>query len=133
MAVLCHMSSVHEEGLAAYRVACDHDRHGREAEAIPNYERALALGLPADDRRGALVGLGSSLRNVGRHADAVAVLRDAVREFPDDASLATFLSLALYSSGDPRAAMVTLLDVVLRHAPVAEYARALSAYRDQLP
>ncbi len=30
-------------------------------------------------------------------------------------------------------AVVTLLDVVLRHAPVGEYARALAAYRDQLP
>jgi tetratricopeptide (TPR) repeat protein len=126
------MSSVREEGLASYRVACEHDRNGREAEAIPNYELALELGLSAEDRRGALVGLGSSLRNVRRYADAIAVLTRAVREFPEDASLAAFLSLALYSGGDVRSAMVTLLDVVLRHAPVGEYARALSFYRDQL-
>jgi tetratricopeptide (TPR) repeat protein len=127
------MPSNLREGVAAYRTACEHDRNGREAEAIPCYELALDLGLSADDRRGALLGLGSSLRNVKRYADSIAVLTMAVRELPDDAALQTFLALALYSGGDPRSAMVRLLDLALRHAPLGEYARALSAYRDQLP
>ncbi len=127
------MSSAAEPGHAAYLVASDHDRHGRELEAIPNYEEALALGLCDAERQGALLGLGSSLRNVGRNADAVRVLRDAVNAFPEDAALAAFLGLALYSAGDARAAVVALLDLTLRHAPVGPYSRALTAYRDALP
>ena len=51
-----------------YDEACAFDRSGREAEAIPCYEEALELGLPDGLRRQALLGLGSSYRNVLRHA-----------------------------------------------------------------
>ena len=47
-----------------YDEACAFDRSGREAEAIPCYEEALELGLPDGLRRQALLGLGSSYRNV---------------------------------------------------------------------
>ena len=122
-----------DEARAAYDRACTHDRAGREAEAIPEYERALAAGLSDDDRRGALVGLGSSLRNVARVAEAVAVLESAVAEFPEDGALRSFLALAHYSAGDGRAAVKELLGLAIRHAPIAPYARALTAYRDELP
>ena len=121
------------EATNAYEQACAHDRAAEEVAAIPHYEKALALGLPADERRGALVGLGSSLRNVGRCGDAVRVLRAAVSEYPNDAALAAFLALALYSEGHPREAVQTLLSIAIRNAPVGEYARALTAYRDALP
>jgi hypothetical protein len=117
---------------AAYARACAHDRRGEEAAAIPEYERALSLGLGGAARHGALLGLGSSLRNVGRAADAVTVLRGACEEFPGDAPLAAFLALAEYSSGDARGAVAKLLGLVLRHAPVGEYGRALALYRDRL-
>src|SRR5689334_4864770 len=94
----------------AYRSACAHDQRGEEAEAIPDYERALALGLPPEERWQALLGLGSSLRNVGRHEESVRLLRAAVAEFPDQAALQAFLALALCSHGEGRAAVVTLLD-----------------------
>jgi tetratricopeptide (TPR) repeat protein len=121
-----------EEAKAAYESACAHDRRGEEAEAIPDYERALALGLPPEERWQALLGLGSSLRNVGRHEEAVRVLRAAAGEFPEQAALKAFLALALDSHGEGRAALVTLLDVTLRYAPIGPYARALAQYRDQL-
>ena len=57
-----------------YDEACAFDRSGREAEAIPCYEEALELGLPDGLRRQALLGLGSSYRNVLRHADAISLL-----------------------------------------------------------
>ena len=81
-------------GYRAYELACDHDRAGREASAVPLYEEALRLGLDARDRREALVGLGSSLRNVRRSTDAVAALRLALGEFPSDAAATAFLGLA---------------------------------------
>ena len=79
-----------------------------------------------------MLGLGSWLRNVGRHADAIRTLTTAVSEFPADAALPAFLALALHSHGDHTQAMTTLLDLVLKHAPIGQYARALRQYRDTL-
>src|SRR3954471_5274098 len=121
-----------EEAHAAYQRACAHDSRGEESTAIPEYERALALGLAPDERCQALLGLGSSLRNVGRHEESVRVLRAAIAEFPEHAALRAFLALALHSHGEGRDAMVTLLDLVMRYAPIGQFARALGEYRDLL-
>jgi tetratricopeptide (TPR) repeat protein len=124
--------SQEQEARAAYQRASQHDTHGEEAAAIPEYERALALGLHPDERCQALLGLGSSLRNVGRHEEAVRVLRAAVAEFPEHAALKAFLALALHSYGEGRQAIVALLDLTLRYVPLSGYARALGEYRDLL-
>lgn len=62
------------------------DRLGDEHAAIRHYDAAWALGpasfaTPLDERR-FLVGYGSTLRNVGRADDAVALLADAVACHP---------------------------------------------------
>ena len=99
---------------------------------IAAYERALALGLPPDERYRALVGLGSALRAAGRNPEAVQVLRVAIGEFPEMAAPHAHLALALYGNGDGRKAMVPLLDLVLRYAPLAEQEPALIEERDRL-
>lgn len=106
-------------------------RHDGPA-AIAAYERALALGLPPDERYRALVGLGSALRGAGRHQEAVQVLRVAIGEFPEMAAPHAHLALALYANGDGRQAMVALLDLVLRYAPLAEQEPAVVEERDRL-
>jgi tetratricopeptide (TPR) repeat protein len=115
-----------------YDEACAHDRAGREQEAIPCYEEALELGLPDPLRQQALLGLGSSYRNVLRHADAIALLRGAVDEYPDDHALAVFLALALWSGGREREAMQALGRVTLESADLRGYGRAAAVYLDQL-
>jgi len=115
-----------------YDEACAHDRAGREEEAIPCYEEALELGLADPLRQQALLGLGSSYRNVLRHADAIALLRGAVDEYPDDHALAVFLSLALWSGGREREAMQALGRVTLESADLRGYGRAAAVYLDQL-
>ncbi len=112
---------------AGEREAC-HDG----AAAIAAYERALTLGLPPDERYRALVGLGGALRGAGRHQEAVQVLRVAIDEFPEMAAPHAHLALALYANGDGRQAMVALLDIVLRYAPLAEQEHALVEERDRL-
>jgi hypothetical protein len=124
--------SQEQEAREAFDSACGHDSRGEEATAIPEYERALALGLPPEQRCSALLGLGSSLRNVGRLEDSVRVLRAAVAEFPDHAALRAFLAISLHTHGDGREALVTLLDVAIRYAPIGQYARSLGEYRDLL-
>ena len=120
------------DALAEFEAACAHDREGREAEAIPHYERALGLGLPDTERRRALVGLGSSLRNVDRAADAVRVLRGGLEEFPGDAALTFFCALALRSAGDERDAFLTLGRLAVEAADLGGYERAATLYLDEL-
>ena len=48
-----------------YERGGEHDSAGREEEAIPLYEQALAAGLAGEIRARCLLQLGSSLRNVG--------------------------------------------------------------------
>ena len=124
--------TVEEEVAAAYA----HDREGREHEAVVHYDAAYRMGGPADDRAGFLLGYGSTLRNVGRLDDSLAVLRAAVVDFPEHHAMRCFLALTLHSLGRHAEALATALDVILglRAAgpSVATFARALGEYRDEL-
>jgi tetratricopeptide (TPR) repeat protein len=122
------------DGAAQLAAACALDRVGREAEALPRYQAALDLGVPGDERRRALVGYGSTLRNCGRIDDAIARLGEAVVEFPDYPALRCFLALALHSGGHRAAALATLLDVVLEleGGALDGYHRALHHYHGVL-
>ena len=55
-----------------YEVASLHDMQGREAQAIPLYQKAIRLGLGETSLRGAWLGLGSSYRCTGQYAEALA-------------------------------------------------------------
>ncbi|MCY7302039.1 MAG: tetratricopeptide repeat protein [Thermoleophilia bacterium] len=112
--------------------ACDHDRAGREEEAIPCYVEALELGLGDPWRSQALLGLGSSYRNVLRHADAISVLSKATAEYPDDDALRVFLALALWSGGREREAFELLGKVVVDTVDLHGYRRAASTYFDHI-
>jgi tetratricopeptide (TPR) repeat protein len=116
----------------AVEEAFAHDRAGRESEAITCYERALELGLPDQLRQQALLGLGSSLRNVRRHDEAVAVLEGAVGDYPDHGGLRFFLALARWSAGREREAMLELGRLALDEADLRGYRRAAAFYLAEL-
>jgi len=126
------MSQNLAEARAILAEASEREASHDGAAAIAAYERALALGLPPDERYRALLGLGGALRGVGRHPEAVQVLLVAIGEFPEMAAPHAHLALALYGNGDARQAMVALLDLVLRYAPLAEQEAALTEERDRL-
>jgi tetratricopeptide (TPR) repeat protein len=71
----------------------------RAAEALPYYEKAIALGLPPNELSGALLGLGSTLRTLGRLDRSAEVLRSGQLQFPDNPEFAVFLALTLYRQG----------------------------------
>jgi tetratricopeptide (TPR) repeat protein len=129
-------AAAHPDDVEA-QIACAyaHDRVGLEAEAVRYYERAWALGVPEPGRRGFIVGFGSTLRNVGRADEAVALLADAVQAYPDYPALHAFLSLALFSAGHPRAALATMLGCALdaaRPGAFDRFDRALTEYYREL-
>jgi tetratricopeptide (TPR) repeat protein len=102
-----------------------YDREGFEAEAIPHYERAIAAGLSGEDLEKALLGLGSSLRNVDRFEESVSVLEDACRRFPDHQALPVFLSFSLWSAGRRGEALALL---ARRLGEGSGYERAIREY-----
>jgi hypothetical protein len=105
------------------------DREGHEAEAIPHYERAISAGLEDEQLQKAMLGLGSSLRNVDRVDDSVRVLEDAVQRFPDHQALPVFLAFSLWSAGR-RAEALALL--ARRLGDGSGYERAIGEYAEDV-
>jgi tetratricopeptide (TPR) repeat protein len=56
-----------------YQMAWTCDFMGRESEAVPYYENAIANGLKVD-RSGAMLGLGSTYRCLGEYNKSLKVL-----------------------------------------------------------
>ncbi|HWM88223.1 MAG TPA: tetratricopeptide repeat protein [Kofleriaceae bacterium] len=111
------------------------DRAGREEEAVHHYDAAWALGIPEQRRRGFVVGYGSTLRNVGRLEESVAILGNASAADPSYPAFKAFLALSLFSSGERAAALATMLDALLDAAGGASldgYERALVEYQQEL-
>ncbi|MFD1907935.1 tetratricopeptide repeat protein [Paenibacillus rhizoplanae] len=74
-----------------YQLAWTHDVLGLESEAVAYYERSLALGLPdAEQKAGAMLGLGSTYRTLGQYAESRVVLEQGALEFPQRAEFKAF-------------------------------------------
>jgi tetratricopeptide (TPR) repeat protein len=120
-----------DEALVFYELASAHDRADDEAGALPHYRRALELGLSDQERKGAMLGMGSTLRNLSQYEESVRVLSEAISEFPDYAALKVFLALSLYSAGYHREAMRQLLDIALA-TDLDGYEKAVRHYMEML-
>lgn len=79
-----------ERAGAYYHLAVFHDNNSRETEAIPNYERALDLGLDQKTRVEALAWLASSLYKTGRLQEAARRAGEA-ETLVEDQRLRSFL------------------------------------------
>lgn len=119
---------------AQIAAAYGNDRYGREEDAIKYYDAAWAIGVPGEVRCGFLVGYGSTLRNVGRLAESIAIHRAGITEYPEFAAHHAFLALALHAVGDYNGAMAEALGALVEAgaANLGGYDRALGEYRDEL-
>ncbi len=118
-----------------FAAACAHDREGDERTAIKYYDAAYRTGVPEEQRRRFFVGYGSTLRNVGRAEEAVAILAQAIADDPEYPAFAAFLALALADAGHPRAALAAILGCALDAARPNAFEgseRALSEYHREL-
>lgn len=115
--------------LAAFELAGIHDSLGLEQEAVPLYERALAEGLDDAHAARARIQLASTLRNLGRLDEAIALLREPSRT-DADASRRAFLALALHSAGRHDEALREALEALIPTLP--RYHKSLSAYAAEL-
>ncbi|SJN09856.1 Histone acetyltransferase HPA2 and related acetyltransferases [Leucobacter sp. 7(1)] len=119
-----------EDPAAVYEWASVHDYLGREAEAIPLYEAALAHGLAGERRPQALIQLASSLRNVGRADEAIRILQDLDADPVTGDAAQAFLALSQWSTGQPAAALSTALTALSRTLPL--YRRSVEQYAQEL-
>jgi tetratricopeptide (TPR) repeat protein len=121
-----------DSAVAAFERAASLDSTGHSDLAVPLYRQALELGLEGERRRRAVIQMGSSLRNLGRAPESVALLtaeRDAGSDHLDDAVNA-FLALALVDTGREREAVSLALTALSRHLP--RYQRSLANYAQQI-
>ncbi|WP_307785407.1 tetratricopeptide repeat protein [Microbacterium hibisci] len=106
-----------------------HDALGLEEEAVEPYRRALATGLDAVEEHQVTLQLASTLRNLGQHEQAIALLEGL--DAPElGGAPAAFLALALHSAGRADEALEVALTALAPHLPL--YNRAVLAYAAEL-
>jgi Tetratrico peptide repeat len=108
------------------------DSTGHSDLAVPLYRKALALGLPGQRRRQAVIQMASSLRNIGHASESVALLTaERVRESDDlDDAVSATLALALVDVGREREAVSVAVGALSRH--MTRYRRSMANYARQL-
>ncbi|MGY6039892.1 tetratricopeptide repeat protein [Aeromonas sp. AE23HZ002T15] len=118
-----------------YEVASLHDMLGRESQAIPLYQKAIALGLSEVSLRGAWLGLGSSYRCIGQYAEALAAFEQGLTRFPDATEFRVFGAMARYNLGQHKEGMESLLAVLAETTAdpaLVTYRRAMTLYAEDL-
>ncbi|MFD4715308.1 tetratricopeptide repeat protein [Streptomyces sp. NPDC058430] len=118
--------------IGPFERGCAFDSTGHSDRAVPLYQEALKLGLSGYRGRRTKIQLSSSLRNIGRPEEGVALLTpelDAPSDELDDAVRAT-LALCLSSLGRDREGLSLALGALAPHLPryqrsMANYARLL--------
>jgi tetratricopeptide (TPR) repeat protein len=119
-----------DPALALFERGGSRDSGGRPEEAEPLYREALALGLPDDERAQCTIQLASTLRNLGRPDESLALLRDAPPYPPYDVARAAFIALTLASLDRTAEGLAELLREVAPTLP--RYQRSVTAYADEL-
>lgn len=117
--------------IALFERAGARDSAGLEAEAEPLYRAALDRGLDGSLRVQAHIQLASTIRNLGRPIESIALL-DAVEadagELRD--AVVAFRALAYASAGDARRAASEALIALAPHLP--RYRLSVAAYAAEL-
>jgi tetratricopeptide (TPR) repeat protein len=129
-----HDRTGHDPAEQAQR-AFSYDRAGDEAAAVTHYEAALAGELSPQLRRECLLGLGSTLRSLGRYVEAYEVLARGRDEFPKAGEFPVFLAMAAYNLDRSHEAVTMLLDTLANRSgdpDIGAYAEAIRQYAADL-
>ena len=112
-----------------YETGGAYDTAGDESTALGFYERAMDEGLDGDLRRRCFLQYGSTLRNVGRLEDSLALFAKARAEFPDSVALGVFEALSLHAAGRLNTALASVLLLLTDHVDVDDINRYKPAIR----
>ncbi|MFE9770344.1 tetratricopeptide repeat protein [Streptomyces sp. NPDC005931] len=117
--------------LGPFERACAFDSTGHPADAVRLYREALDGGLTEVSRhkaRRARIQLASSLRNIGRAEEGVALLTPELHAPSDelDDAVRACLALCLSSLGRDREGLSLVLEALVPHLP--RYQRSMARY-----
>ena len=118
-----------------YQMAWTYDFMGQETDAVPYYEKAISCGLSGEDRKGAMLGLGSTYRCLGEYQKSLTIFDQAIKEFAENRSLKVFRALTIHNLGKSdqsiKELLVQLLDTTSDQS-IKAYEKALKFYSDKL-
>lgn len=95
-----------------YQLAWSLDSQGKADEALPRYEKAVALGLSPNEHAGALLGIGTCHLLSKDAAKAAEIFEAARSQFPENREFEAFLALARFAEGRQAEALEILLVVL---------------------
>lgn len=95
-----------------YQLAWTLETLDRAADAVPYYEKAIALGLPPNELSGAMIGLGAALRKLNELDRSENVLRSGKLQFPDNREFDAFLALTLHAQNRHAEALQLVLETL---------------------
>jgi len=119
-----------DDAEGAFEAASVRDSTGLEAEAAGEYQRALDLGLGEPHRGRTFIQYASTLRNLGRYDEALALLDllEPDNELVDAA--AAVRALVLVSTGRPSEGAGVAIAALAAHLP--RYQRSMTNYAREL-
>ncbi|MEO4052311.1 tetratricopeptide repeat protein [Solibacillus sp. CAU 1738] len=118
-----------------YQYAWCCDLLGEESSAVPYYEKAIALGLTDESLKGAMLGLGSTFRTLGKYEQSKKILEQAIDHFPDQIQFQVFYAMTLYNVQEHTKAMNLLLKCITnttQDEEILAYKNAINFYADKL-
>jgi tetratricopeptide (TPR) repeat protein len=118
-----------------YHMAWLHDNLGLEEQAILYYEKALNGELSSEEKQGALLGFGSTLRCLGKFDRSVEIFNEAIANYPENASFKVFLALSQFELGHTKVAfsgVLKQLALTTGDTEIARYKRALLEVADAI-
>jgi tetratricopeptide (TPR) repeat protein len=118
-----------------YQCAWSFDVLGKEADAVPYYEKAIQIGLNDENALGAFIGLGSTYRTLGEYQKSKNTFETGLARFPDNNALKTFYAMTLYNVDEHAMAMEILLNCLVKTTTdedIASYKKAIHFYSDKL-
>lgn len=118
-----------EEAEVLYEVGGAFDTDGQETIAADYYQRALDAGLEGKWLRQCYLQYGSTLRNLGRFDESLALLKEGLALFPNSESLTVFKALTLQAMGDSAPALGSLLVLIADRLHTEEIMRYEAAIR----
>ncbi len=118
--------------IGLFERACAFDSTGHSDRAVPLYQSALDIGLTGARRRRAVIQMSSSMRNVGRAEEAVALLSAELEAEPDEltGAVRAVLALCLVNVGREREAVAVALTALSAYLP--RYQRSMANYAREL-
>ncbi|AFA73527.1 hypothetical protein GPOL_c24980 [Gordonia polyisoprenivorans VH2] len=111
-----------------YELAGSYDTAGDGVRAEALYREALAAGLSGDRLARCLLQYGSTLRNLGRLDESLAVFADACQRFPRSHALRVFHALSVHADGRAATSLAMVLELVadeMRDGDIPRYEAAI--------